>query len=120
MNVIEMTRELGKLIQQDDRYVAYNLAVTANDDDAELQNIIGEFNLKRLALNEELGKADKNTDYVKINIADYKNRLDIPKTYQMNDITKRVLKPIINEFFQFLIILISIKLKQKKDVKLNG
>ena len=59
-------------------------------------------------------KQYKHTGYVKINIADFKNRLDIPKTYQMNDITKRVLKPIINELSSILIILISTKLKQKR------
>ncbi len=56
----------------------------------------------------------KNTDYVKINIADYKNRLDIPKTYQMNDITKRVLKPIINELSSIFNNLNINKIKAKK------
>ena len=37
MDVIQMTRELGKAIQQDDRYTAYMLAKQANDNDAELQ-----------------------------------------------------------------------------------
>ncbi|MBM6187280.1 RepB family plasmid replication initiator protein, partial [Staphylococcus epidermidis] len=32
-------------------------------------------------------KQYKHTGYIKINISDFKNRLDIPKTYQMNDIT---------------------------------
>ena len=33
MDIIEMTRELGKAIQADDRYIAYTLAKQANDDD---------------------------------------------------------------------------------------
>lgn len=36
MDVMELTRELGKAIQQDDRYIAYNLAKQVNDNDAEL------------------------------------------------------------------------------------
>jgi plasmid replication initiation protein len=36
-------------------------------------------------------KQYKHTGYVKMNLDDFKNRLDVPKTYQMNDITKRVL-----------------------------
>ena len=35
MDIIEMTRELGKALQQDDRYVAYSLAKQVNDDDTE-------------------------------------------------------------------------------------
>ncbi len=52
--------------------------------------------------------------------ADFKNRLNIPKTYQMNDITKRVLKPIINELSSIFNNLHINKIKAKKDVKLNG
>ena len=36
MDIMEMTRELGKALQQDDRYTAYMLAKKANDDDKEL------------------------------------------------------------------------------------
>ena len=65
MDIIEMTRELGKAIQQDERYVAYTLAKTANDNDAELQTLINDFDKKRTSLNEELSKEDKNTDMIK-------------------------------------------------------
>ena len=43
MNVIELTRELGKALQQDERYIAYHAAKLANDNDADLQNLIGDF-----------------------------------------------------------------------------
>ena len=65
MTIIEMTRQLGKMIQQDDRYIAYYLAQKTNDNDKDLQNLIGEFNLKRIALNEELSKNDKDTNRIK-------------------------------------------------------
>ena len=64
MDIIQMTRELGKAIQADDRYIAYNLAKQANDEDEQLQNLIGAFNLKRMELNMEMGKPDKDQDKV--------------------------------------------------------
>lgn len=64
MDVIEMTRELGKLIQQDARYIAYNKAKDENDKDEELQKLIGEFNLKRVELNAEMSKPDKSQDKI--------------------------------------------------------
>lgn len=62
MNAIEMTRELGKLIQQDERYAAYNKAKELNDTDEELQALIGEFNMKRVSLNNEMSKIDKDSE----------------------------------------------------------
>lgn len=43
MDVIQMTRELGKAIQNDDRYIAYNLAKQVNDNDEQLQIDIERF-----------------------------------------------------------------------------
>ncbi|HBM8893425.1 TPA: RepB family plasmid replication initiator protein [Staphylococcus aureus] len=40
-------------------------------------------------------KQYKHTGYLKIHIDDFKNRLDIPKSYRMTDINKNVFKPII-------------------------
>jgi len=60
MSVIEMARELGKLIQQDERYAEYYRAKAANDADEELQQMIQEFNLKRMQLNSEMSKNDKD------------------------------------------------------------
>ena len=48
MTIIEKTRELGVMIQQDERYIAYNLAKDANDADEELQEMINNFNLLRM------------------------------------------------------------------------
>ena len=64
-------------------------------------------------------KQYKHTGYVKINIADFRNRLDLPKTYQMNDITKRVLKPIINELSSIFNNLNINKIKAKKGRKIE-
>ncbi|WP_193018645.1 replication initiation protein [Staphylococcus equorum] len=42
-------------------------------------------------------KQFKHTGFLKFKIDDFRDRLDIPKSYKMNDINKRVLKPIIEE-----------------------
>ena len=60
--VIEMTRELGKLIQQDARYKAYVAAREKNDNDPELQKMISEFNDLRVELAGEMSKDDKNAE----------------------------------------------------------
>ena len=44
--------------------IAYNLARQHNDSDEKLQELIGKFNLKRLELNNVLGKADRDTDRI--------------------------------------------------------
>ena len=50
MTVIEMARELGKALQEDERYKKYQEAKIKNDKDVELQNMIGDFNVKRMQL----------------------------------------------------------------------
>ncbi|MDE5936677.1 MAG: YlbF family regulator [Ruminococcus sp.] len=65
MDIIEMTRELGKALQADDRYTAYMLAKKANDNDTVLQALISGFENMRLQLNEELAKDDKDTERIK-------------------------------------------------------
>ncbi len=54
MTVIEAARELGKVVQADERYIEYVNAKNANDADTELQNLIGEFNLIRQNLSMEI------------------------------------------------------------------
>ena len=62
MDVIAMARELGAAIQQSDEYTAYNVAKTAADNDQLLQQMIGEFNLKKLSLSAEVQKEDKDQE----------------------------------------------------------
>jgi len=59
MDILQMTRELAKAIQADDRYVALSLATTASDNDKDLQEQIGKFNLTRLNLNNEMMKGEE-------------------------------------------------------------
>ena len=62
MNVIELTRQLGKAIQEDERYKKYENICKINDTDTELQNSIGEFNQKRSEHSVEMRKPDEDAD----------------------------------------------------------
>ncbi len=64
MDVIAIARELGKAVQQDERYIKMMAQQQANDEDTVLQQLIGEFNLKRVALNTEINKTDKDQEKV--------------------------------------------------------
>ncbi|MBQ7937245.1 MAG: YlbF family regulator [Oscillospiraceae bacterium] len=60
MTVIEMARELGKKIQEEESYVLLNIAQKAVEDDEDLQEKIAEFNMKRYELTQEITKADRD------------------------------------------------------------
>ena len=64
MGVIEATRALGAEIQKDERFIRYAKAKLANDNDAQLQNQIGEFNTIRMNLDREMNA--ENQDEAKI------------------------------------------------------
>ncbi len=68
MDVIQMTRELGKAIQQDDRYIAYSLAKQVNDEDKELQADIAKFEGLRKDMSNAM--SSENPDFDKINSID--------------------------------------------------
>lgn len=62
MDVIEATRELGKAIQQDETYIKYSVCREKNDNDEQLQEMIKEFNLIHIQLNNEIAKGDEKDD----------------------------------------------------------
>lgn len=62
MDIIEKAIELGKLIQQEESYIALQKAQADADADMELQNLIGDFNMKRMSINNEASKKDKDSD----------------------------------------------------------
>ena len=65
MDIIGLTRQLGAAIQSDERYKNYIQAKAANDNDSELQNNIGEFNLIRMSLDKELSSENKSDETVR-------------------------------------------------------
>jgi cell fate (sporulation/competence/biofilm development) regulator YlbF (YheA/YmcA/DUF963 family) len=58
MEAIKQARELGKVIQADERYAEYHAAKEINDADEGLQELIGEFNLIRQKLGQQASKRD--------------------------------------------------------------
>lgn len=65
MDIIEMTRQLGVEIQKQEVFKRYIAAKEANDQDAQLQEDIGQFNLIRLSLDQCLSGEEKNAEKVK-------------------------------------------------------
>ena len=62
MDVIALARELGKALQQEDSFINWQNAQHIADADTELQSLIGEFNLKRMIINDEAGKKDRDQE----------------------------------------------------------
>ena len=64
-------------------------------------------------------KQYKHTGYLKLSMEDFRTRLDVSKSYQMCDITKRVLKPISKELTPIFNNLNINKVKAKKGRKIE-
>lgn len=64
MDCIELFKKAAVALQTDPRYLELDAARRQNDADEELQNLIGEFNLARLDLNNEAGKPDSDTERI--------------------------------------------------------
>ena len=62
MELLAMARELGKEIQKSEAYQALIEAKSKNDADQELQDLIGEFNLKRIAINTQINDNKKHDE----------------------------------------------------------
>lgn len=65
MDVMELTRELGKALQNDDRYIAYTLAKQVNDDDEELQADMVRFDELRAEMNKVMSAENTDADKLK-------------------------------------------------------
>ena len=62
MDIIELAREIGRQLQKSESYLKFQLAKQATDEDKELQDLIGEFNLKRMAISNEVSKEDRDEE----------------------------------------------------------
>ena len=61
-DIIKMTRELGHAIQEEAFYKNMQTAKNNADADEELQAMITEFNIKRVAINSEACKSDRDEE----------------------------------------------------------
>ena len=60
MDCIDLFKRAAMALQTDPRYLALDQARKLNDNNEELQNMIGEFNLARMDLNNEIGKSERS------------------------------------------------------------
>lgn len=65
MDIISLAREIGKEIQKDERYLKVRVAQQSADEDPQLQDLIGRFNLKRLDLDNESQKDESDPERVR-------------------------------------------------------
>lgn len=64
MDIIQLARDFAEQLGYDERVIAYNTARQQSDEDSALQDLIGQFNLKRIELNSEIGKEEKNNEKI--------------------------------------------------------
>ena len=64
-DIIALARQLGHAIQAEKVYQNIQNAKTAADADENLQNLITEFNIKRVAINAEACKSDRDEETLK-------------------------------------------------------
>lgn len=62
MDTVALARELGRAIQNEEVYKKLHKVQAEADADEKLQELISTFNLKRVAINVESQKADKDQD----------------------------------------------------------
>lgn len=106
MDVIAMARELGAALQQSDEYTAYNVAKNAADGDEVLQEMIGEFNLKKLSLSTEVQKEEKDQEKLAAlneEVRSLYGRIMAPPTMAAYNTTKEELDRLLN-FIQQIIV----------------
>ena len=65
MGILEVTRKLGEEIQKDERFIAYAKAKIEVDNNKELQDKIGEFNITRMNLEQESEKDTRDEEKIK-------------------------------------------------------
>ncbi len=62
MDTIELFKKAAAALQTDARYLALDAARRAADEDQELQDLIGEFNLANMDLKNEMAKEDRSDE----------------------------------------------------------
>ena len=65
MGILEATRKLGEEIQKDERFISFAKAKLDVDNNKELQDKIGEFNITRMNLENESDKETRDEEKIK-------------------------------------------------------
>lgn len=64
-DIIKLAREIGKEIQSSDEYLKFEIARQNSDNDEKLQELIGEFNLIRMQINDLVSRTDRDEEAIK-------------------------------------------------------
>ncbi len=64
MDILTLAKELGTAIQNDDSFVNFKIREQAVQCDETLQNMIEEFNLKKVSINHEISKEETNQEKI--------------------------------------------------------
>jgi cell fate (sporulation/competence/biofilm development) regulator YlbF (YheA/YmcA/DUF963 family) len=63
-DLMEMAKELGRALQQDERYLSFRAAAETNDNDSVLQDLIASFTVKRRDLEREQSSERPDEDRI--------------------------------------------------------
>lgn len=122
-NLIEMAKEMGEAIQMDQRFIRTQMAQAAADEDEDLQGLIGEFNLKRLAVNNEYSKEDKDDAKIReldMELREIYGRLMENENMKAYQAAKAELDEVLNRINRILTLSAQGEDPQKADVELSG
>jgi len=122
-NLIEMAKEMGEAIQMDQRFIRTQMAQAAADEDEALQGLIGEFNLKRLAVNNEYSKEDKDDTKIReldMELREIYGRLMENENMKAYQAAKAELDEVLNRINRILTLSAQGEDPQKADVELSG
>ena len=64
MDITELARELGRAIQADADYINMRAAEQRSEEDSELSELIDDYNTKRMAINVESAKTQRNEEKI--------------------------------------------------------
>ena len=90
--ILELTKDLAREIQMDERFIRTQMAQAAADEDSALQAMIGDFNLKRMALGKEAAKEDEDKDTEKMKKLDEELRSVYAQVMENENMKKKTLE----------------------------
>lgn len=64
MDILNAAKDLAREIQKSESYINLKIASQNNDNDEKLQDLIGKFNLKKIAISTQMSKDNKNSDKI--------------------------------------------------------
>lgn len=64
MDILNAAKDLAREIQKSESYINLKIASQNNDNDEKLQDLIGKFNLKKIAISMQMSEDNENSDKI--------------------------------------------------------